>query len=918
MNPVSILKKSDCWESFKSHLEPLAKKEKGDAFELLTKYYLQLHPTYITQLKNIWLLKEIPAKVSKKLNLPSSDEGIDLITKTKQGKYWAIQCKYKEDESNSITRKELSTFTDLAFTICKNIELGLVCTSVNKVSHKLRMHGDRLSYCSGEVWRGLDEKFFDRLRKFIEGQTTPLKPLEPRAHQQRAIQNAYTYFIEEKNSRGKLIMPCGTGKSLAGYWISQKLGSKKILVAVPSLALIRQTLEVWARESVSKNININWIAVCSDESVAVAKRDDISVLTQDLGIKIHTNPDEIAEWLKNQQNEITVVFTTYQSGEATAAASRKAKVIFDLGIMDEAHKTTGKSDSLYSHLLFDENIEISKRIFMTATERRYQGNSDEIVSMDNFSLYGDTFEFLSFKEALKFKPPILSDYKVVTIFVSRSDVAELIERNIFIKPDKGKWNDVLEAEMLSSLIALRKSIKTLPIKKSVSFHSSISRAKAFKVNQDTFTKSFTDFGHLETFHVSGATPTSERASQIDEFSQAKCSLITNARCLTEGVDVPNIDCILFADPKNSVIDIVQATGRALRPYKNKTYGYVIVPVLIDEENADLEDHQQEAFIPLITVLRALAAEDERIVEYFHSISEGKRPDKNGIQLDITLPSGMVIDADKFIQSIELKVWSRIEHLAIWRPFEEAREFARSLELITKEEWGLYCRGQLPVIANKPRFTKKKIKKPEDIPPNPHQIYKNVGWNGYKDWLAPGGKIPYLKYKDARAFVHNLKLKNARAWALYRSSRERPKNIPEYPAQVYASKGWVSMQDWLGEHFESRFKPFLEAREFARKLGLKSEMEWFLYCSNASKWRLKAQEYNFMIGKRKLLNKKLRKLKKMIEKKPKHGLRPENIPHNPETVYMDQGWKNYEDWLGIDESQQDSLTQLGNKLEDLLS
>jgi predicted helicase len=131
MNPIKLLNKAKNWKSFKSYLKPLSKKQKGDAFELLTKHYLLLDPKYQTRLKNVWLLKEVPPKIHRKLNLPNPDEGIDLIAETMEGTYWAIQSKYKEDEKKSLTLDELSTFTSLAFVICKNIELGLICSNVD-------------------------------------------------------------------------------------------------------------------------------------------------------------------------------------------------------------------------------------------------------------------------------------------------------------------------------------------------------------------------------------------------------------------------------------------------------------------------------------------------------------------------------------------------------------------------------------------------------------------------------------------------------------------------------------------------------------------------------------------------------------------------------------------------------------------
>jgi superfamily II DNA or RNA helicase len=893
MNPIEILQKSDNWASFKNNLNSLSNRQKGDCFEALTKYYLLLHPTYTTQLKSVWLLKEVPPDVREKINLPVSDEGIDIIAETKYGTHWAIQCKYKEDENSSITRRELSTFTDLAFSICKNIELGLVCTSADRSSHKLKMHGDRLSFCAGEVWRALSGEFFDRLHSFTTGQTAPLQPMQPRPHQQRAIENAYKHFVDEEYSRGKMIMPCGTGKSLAGYWIAERLEGKKILVAVPSLALIRQTLEVWAKESVSNKRNINWIVVCSDASIATTEIDDATVLTQDLGVRIHTDPDEISSWLNRELDGVTVVFTTYQSGKATARAARKTSVEFDIGIMDEAHKTVGKADSLFSYLLFDENIKIKRRIFMTATERRYKGDSEDIISMEDPEVYGDTFELLTYKEALEIQPPILSDYKIVTIIVSQSEVAELIKRNIFVKPDKGKWDEEVEAEMLSGLVALRKAMKEYPINKAVSFHKSIARAKAFKINQDKFSDSFPEFGELKTFHVSGKTPTSMRAREVDEFEKAGRSLITNARCLSEGVDIPNIDCILFSDSKKSTVDIVQATGRALRPYPGKKYGYVIVPVLLEEGLSEIDVYENEAFSAVLTVLRALAADDDRVIEYFRSLSQGIRHSKESVPIDMVIPKSIAIDVDEFIDSVELQLWSRLAKLS-WRPFHEAREFALGLGLKNSTEWRLYCKGEL--ISEEPRsFFSPRIsapsvsvlrepsgmeEKPEDIPACPHITYKNKGWTNWADWLGTKSvrNKNHLPFYEAREFALGLGLKSSEEWSLYCAYKMKapyydhflPENIPRQPHRKYKNQGWVSWNDWLGYgDRKSQYRSFKEARRFARSLGITKRETWVSYCSD------NVQNSNF---------------------EPKL---PNDIPKQPKKFYKDTGWYTWGDWLGYE-------------------
>jgi len=859
MNPDNILRNCNSWQDFKAQLQPLTGRQKGDCFEALTKNFLQLHPNYVTKLKEVWFLSEVPAHVREHLNLPGPDEGIDLIAETKDGEYWAVQCKYREDEERSLTRRELSTFIELAFVVCNNISLALVCTTADRFSYRLQRY-DKLSL------RGLDAEFFHRLHSLLEGEITPPEPLKPRPHQERAIRNAYQHFIEKGNSRGKLIMPCGTGKSLAAYWIAEKLEARTILIAVPSLALIKQTLEFWARESVAEGRDVNWICVCSDESVSEIDRYDTAVSTQDLGVRVHTDPDEISEWLAREKDGLTVVLSTYQSGKVIAAASRNAGIAFDVGIMDEAHKTVGKVDSLFSHLLFDENISINRRIFMTATERHYRGRSDQILSMDDPEVYGDTFEMLSFKEAIEYEPPILCDYRIVTIMVSQAEIAELIEKNIFVRPEKGKWDDEVEAEMLASVAALRKAMNRHPIKHTVSFHRSIARARAFKANHDIFTAEFPTYGELETFHVSSKVPTAVRSREVDKFATADRGLITNARCLTEGVDVPDIDCVLFADPKKGVVDIVQSVGRALRPSKDKDVAYVLVPVLVDSEETDLEAIEGKAFETVLTVLRALASNDDRIIEYFRTISQGALRTPGDSPFDISIPEGLRIDVDRFINSIELRVWSHIAKLS-WRPFKEARKFVQSLGLKSGEEWIKYVKGEMP----------EKGTKPEDIPSTPHEVYKDEGWVSRGDWLGTGTIAARYKkfrpFEEARKFARSLGLKSWNEWNMYCKGEmpekgALPQDVPASPKQVYKDEGWTSMGDWLGTGTVApqlrEHRPFEEAREFARSLGLKNIPEWHKYSKGAL---------------------------------PEKGVRPDDIPGDPRKVYKDKGWISIGDWLG---------------------
>ncbi|MEI7912266.1 MAG: DEAD/DEAH box helicase family protein [Verrucomicrobiota bacterium] len=740
---IATLRGCDSWHDIRNKWRTFPEKRKGDLFEELVKAYLQLEPEYASKLKHVWLYREVPPTVARKLRLPATDQGIDIVAETHDGELWAIQCKYRQDTDHSLTWREISTFTGLAFGVCCGITFGIVCSTTERITHVLKEQA-RIGFCALDVWQALDAGFLQRLRAHLARKPEVLKPLRPNPHQQGAVKDGHAHFVLGKARRGKLIMPCGSGKSHTAYWIAGALAAKRIIIAVPSLALIRQTLKVWLRETMANRQAVKWICVCSDESAGRIGRDDTAVLRQDLGVPCLTDPDEIAAWLKRKHRGLTVVFTTYQSGEALAKAARAANFRFDLGIMDEAHKTVGDSSKLFSHLLHDANLPIRRRLFMTATERRYAGQSDTVLSMDDPAIYGETFHLLSFKRAMEYDPPILSDYKIISIAVSREEVADLIRKNTFVKPDSGPWNQEIEADMLASLIALRKAMAKYPIRHAVSFHGSIQRAKSFQTHNDAFTKVFRKFGPLDTFHVSGSTPTGTRARIIGDFARAERALITNARCLTEGVDVPGIDCVLFADPRRSAVDIVQAVGRALRPAPGKLFGYVIVPILHDADATADDLFASPAFKEILTTLRALAANDDRIIEYFRAISQGQQRNGGGsVEFDLDERLAKRIDLTQFVREIELKCWDRLAKLS-WRPFAEAREFVRSLGLRTGAEWEEFCREN----------------RPADIPLYPSETYANKGWSGMGDWLGTGNVAFYLReyrpFTEALAFASALK------------------------------------------------------------------------------------------------------------------------------------------------------------------
>ena len=916
VNIKQTISSSSNWLDLKAKIDACSNtKNKGDIFELLTKLYLQIDPRYVSKLKTVWLFNEVPTNTLKNLNLPTKDMGIDLIAETNEGEYWAIQCKYKADESKSLTWREISTFQSLAFSKAKGISFGLVATTVDRSANVFKDQKEDVKLLAGEVWRDLDVEFFKQAKKLLARKVVRPIPFKPRKHQQRAVGNAYQHFVSEEATRGKMIMPCGTGKSLTAYWIAKELEAKTIVIAVPSLSLINQTLKAWLREVIANKQTVDWIAICSDKTAGEV---DSAIGTQDLGIPTNTDPEIIAKWLRKRSPGLKVVFTTYQSGKVLAEASRIANSVFDLGIMDEAHKTVGDRNKTFAHLLSDENIKIRKRVFMTATERRYAGNRDEIISMDNPEVYGDTFELLTFKEALEQEPPILSDYKILTMLIHKDDVAKYIQERAIVKPDRGKWDDGVQAEMLAGVVALNQAMEKYPIKHAVSFHTSIAKAQAFRSNQQTFTETIKkEADQVETFFVSGKTPTSIRARVIKEFASSDKALISNARCLTEGVDVPNIDGVLFADPKRSTIDIVQAVGRALRLADGKDFGYIIIPVLIEDET-DFE--KSGAFQTILTVLRALASNDERIVEYFRDKANNKQAQDHRFTPELTENLLKRIDLYQFVQSIELQVWNKLAKLS-WRPFIEARDYARSLGLKKHYDWQQYSvSGQVP----------------PDIPFAANRIYKNDGWLSWGDWLGTGAVATYLrdyrKFEEARDFVRALGLKNKAAYNHYCNAGKCPTDIPLAPSQAYQSMGWVSWGDWLGTGRiatqQRKFKPFENARIFVRNLGLKNLLEWQEYAKSSQRpsdipaipsnvyknegwlgygdWlgtgRVANQSREFRPFKEARRFVRTQGLKSETEWRNfrKSGLLPEDIPSNPNRAYKNEGWVGMGDWLGTGE------------------
>ena len=642
-----IISACHSWEDFINALRALGQKEKGEAFELLTRLYLCTESIYTTKLDKVWHHQEIPRTVRDTLGLVTPEIGVDLVAAVRGGGYWAIQCKFHQDASKNVTHKELASFLSVA-----GLERGflyrLVSTSAHGVSRNVaKVARGKIGYLTSEQFSRLGREEFEAFHELLRGESPTPKPQKPWKHQRAARRKAKRFFANPKKRRGKIIHPCGSGKSLIAYWIFRELEAHKVLIAVPSLALVRQTLEVWAREATADGVPMRWMAVCSDKDVKDVEA--APMRESDMAIEVNTDSEKILSFLRGAG--LRVLVTTYQSGKAVSAAAQGIK--FDLGIYDEAHKTVGDKEKPFAHLLYDENVQVRRRIFMTATERQFKGNSDDYISMDDEAVYGRHIHTMSFRAALD--AGILSDYKIIATVVSSREITALIERNAFVRADGKEWSVEKDASTLASLILLRKGVEEQGIKHTISFHRSIQRAREFKnLNEQVKDSS----GAVSAFHVSGEQLASERVAETKRFIEQSPSLITNARCLTEGVDIPAVDGVLFADPKQSKIDIVQAAGRALRRYEGKKFGYIIVPVVLDENSMD---STKDAFAQIIAVVSALGIQDERIVEEVKALAQ-KKPRLHGIlsiEKSVSFQEIKKIPWETLRDNIHTEVWDRL-------------------------------------------------------------------------------------------------------------------------------------------------------------------------------------------------------------------------------------------------------------------
>lgn len=636
----------------------LSEADKGAKFERLIKAYLRVDPVYAEQFSDVWLWGEYPGNNGK------HDTGIDLVARDKDtGHDVAIQCKFFAPTS-TVSKPMIDSF--LSASGKAGFGERIIVSTTDKWNSNAE---DAIQGQAVPVRRiGLPELEASRIDWSVFSLTNPDKLVlvgkkEPRDYQRIAIDKVAAGFGE--HDRGKLIMACGTGKTFTSLKLAEEnvgIGGK-VLFLVPSISLLSQTVREWVANA---DHPIRPLAVCSDpKSTRRTKNDDAfeDISVTDLALPATTDVATVRRRILDAQADthaMTVVFSTYQSIDVVAAAQQELKQ-FDMIVCDEAHRTTGASlagdESAFVKVHNDLYLPAAKRLYMTATPRIYDDSSKAkageqdfvLASMDDESLFGPEFHRLGFGEAVERE--LLTDYKVLVLTVDEESVARTFQVQLSDDSNELKLDDAAKIVGCWNGLAKRGDVEhsfepdLRPMRRAIAFAGSIADSKRIEELFQSVTDYYVSSADLEdpdgasplkcnVRHVDGTMNALRRNQALDwlkaEPAERTCHILTNARCLAEGVDVPSLDAVMFLSPRKSVVDIVQSVGRVMRLDKagGKQYGYIILPIGIPSgmtpEEA-LKDNKRYAAV--WEVLQALRAHDERFDALVNRISLSKARDR---------------------------------------------------------------------------------------------------------------------------------------------------------------------------------------------------------------------------------------------------------------------------------------------------
>jgi len=589
---------------------------RGAAFEVFAEAYL------VTQRQHdatkVWPFRALPIELLQRLNLLGHDYGIDGVFETTLGQYNAYQVKFRSNRP-ALTWRELSTFIGLADS--PHIHSRVLITNCDDLPRVINERQGFFCIRGSDLDR-LAIEDFEAIETWLREATYRPPRKLPQPHQQEALGSLVPALRAQ--DRVSAIMACGTGKTLVALWTAERLKCSTVLVLVPSLALLRQTVHEWLHETSWPKLA--YFCVCSDPTVA----QDVDALTasqSDLDFEVSTDSASVRQFLDAPFDGTKVVFSTYQSAGVVGRAMRTGEQ-FDIGVFDEAHKTAGREGRNYAFALEDSNIAIRKRLFITATPRHYNphkrnqaGEAQLVFSMDNPQVYGQQAFILTFGEAAERE--IICGYKVIISVITSDTVTnELLRRGEVLV-----GGDSIRARQVANQIALRDAINKYDVKKIFTFHKTVRSAASFVSKGSEGINS-----HVATFsayHVNGEMPTAHRERLMRSFRQASRAIMSNARCLTEGVDVPAVDMVAFLSPRRSRVDIVQATGRAMRRSPGKALGYVLVPLYVElTAGESVEEAVERAqFDEIWDVLQSIQEQDEVLADLIRHAARQKAKSK---------------------------------------------------------------------------------------------------------------------------------------------------------------------------------------------------------------------------------------------------------------------------------------------------
>ena len=671
-----------------------SEREKGTLFEELTRQFLLHDARFAHQFKEIYLWSEWPER-------RTGDTGIDLVAipvHDGEGPV-AIQCKFYA-LGHRIQKADIDSFLSASGKepFGRRIVVDTSGAPWGKNAQDA-IEGQQIPV-SRITLADLRDSDID-WRTYSLGSTQAPKTRErkvPRDHQVRARSAVMAGF--EEHDRGTMVMACGTGKTFTALTIAREFvekegGTARILFAVPSLALLKQTLDDWAAEA--DGAFTAW-AVCSDTKVSSSARNDTAEESAvDLPIPATTDGQRLADSLNanNATEGLQVVFATYQSIEVIHRAQEIAGDEwrdFDLIICDEAHRTTGatltgEDESAFTKIHSDEFIRRAKTLYMTATPRIFAENAKNrasekdaiLTSMDDQETYGPVFFRLGFGQAVK--ENLLTDYKVIILTVSEEEVSQhyqaIAEMGGELNLDTaakltGCWNALAKRKNRGSDVDYGED--RAPMRRAVAFCKDIKASKAVATQfpdlvngpfglSDLSNDDASDNLQVECRHVDGTMNAAVRAREMDWLTEGAgtdevpvCRILTNARCLSEGVDVPTLDAVLFLSPRKSQVDVIQAVGRVMRRAEGKDFGHIILPVAVPAGMAPeraLDDNKR--FQVVWQVLKALRAHDERLDAAINSMELNGQGPENIIVEQVSLEkakrqddplSGLASDGDK--------------------------------------------------------------------------------------------------------------------------------------------------------------------------------------------------------------------------------------------------------------------------------